>query len=314
MRVILSSLFDDGSIVIGLLLGGLLGFLINLNRVDLVIPFEIGAKNHPLPVGRKMDVWFQAAILMVLHIDELFRLEPALVRCKEVDPHAVFCPGHLRRIAAVAAKAFLIRRYVEMYRPFVAAHLVTCFLAISCIAGGQIESVSPRDLQIVPDRLSIWAPELMPGDFPVDGALMDLSYCFGLSIDIPDPIQQVPGAFVAKHEHVGVGCGKLDMPQPGILVMDFVQLAAFDVEGKQGMGDLCFKYPGEIISLGGEFFVNGPLLRAGPSACQFGLVGIKRRDARRKIFGENINQAGRMRVDMGGKDTIPYLVEDFPAF
>ena len=96
--------------------------------------------------------------------------------------------------------------------------------------------------------------------------------------------------------------------------MEFVQLAAFNIEGEQGMGVLCFKYPGEIIRLSGVFFVDGPLLRAGPAACQFGLIGIKRRDARRKIFGENINQAGRMRVDMGGKETIPYLVEDFPAF
>ena len=158
-----------------------------LHCVNLALPLEIGAEDHPLPIGREVDVRFER-IVMVLHVDQAFRRQAVSFGVEEIDPHPILGLGHLRRICPIAGKQLLIRRDVEVDGPFVPRHLVACRLSGLHIRARQMERHSSRDLQIVPDDLAIPAEEFVPCDLTLHRALVDFLHVSSLGVDRPDPI------------------------------------------------------------------------------------------------------------------------------
>ncbi len=56
----------------------------------------------------------------------------------------------------------------------------------------------------------------MPGNFHIHGAFMHQQRIAAVDVDGPDTVNFMPGAFVAKHQQVGINRRKLDMVEPGI--------------------------------------------------------------------------------------------------
>src|SRR3990172_4368226 len=129
----------------------------HLHRINLAFTFKVGAENYPFAIRGEMDIRLQIVIVM-LHVHQSLRAQAVCLRVKEIEPHPVFRPGYLGRIAAVAAKEFLIRRDVKMDRPFVAFQTVSHSFAGFHIHTGQEKCLPSWNLQIVPYRVAVAAP------------------------------------------------------------------------------------------------------------------------------------------------------------
>ena len=106
---------------------------------------------------------------MLRHVHQLFRAKNsrldkrfvvnALIfdqlRPEQVDPLAVLGARNLTRIAAVATEQFSVNGDVEVNRPFVALQVIPrAGPRLNGIAR-EPEILSPRCLQVIPDRLPI---------------------------------------------------------------------------------------------------------------------------------------------------------------
>src|SRR5438477_4572481 len=121
----------------------------------------------------------------------------------------------------------------------------------------------------------------------------------------------MPRPFMTEHQQVWVAGRKLDMIEPGVLLVERLELARLDIDREQGVRDLGFEDPGEIIGLVGILLQNRPLLFSRADAPQGRLVGIERRDAPVEVRGKDVDEACSPAVDLGSKNAVSALVEHF---
>src|SRR5215813_12078137 len=110
------------------------------------------------------DVRFEG-VIMPTQIDQLLRLQYAVLRSEEIDPLAVAWSGDTARPSAVAGEYLPVGRRVEMHRPVFALDFVSDLLAAREYVSGQPEDLRFRRLQVIPDGFAVGAEELVPGDF-----------------------------------------------------------------------------------------------------------------------------------------------------
>ena len=125
-----------------------------------------------------------------------------------------------------------------MHRPVFALNFVFNLLACSEDTAGEPEDLGFGRLQIIPDDFAIGAEELVPGDFHVHGAGMDFAQFGTVRADGPYAIDLMPGAFVAKHEQIRLGWGKLNMIEPVRAGMECFNFASFDADGIETHGQM----------------------------------------------------------------------------
>src|SRR5437763_1878027 len=179
------------------------------------------------------------------------------------------------------------------------------------IPARQRERHSSLDLQIVPADLAIAAEEFVPCDLTLHRALVDSLYGSRLGVDRPDPVHEMPRPFMTEHQQVRVAGRELDMIEPGVLLVERPELARLDMDREQGVRDLGFEDPGEILGLVGIRLQDCPLRFSRAHARQSRLVGIERRDAPLEVRGKDVDEAGPAAVDVGSKNTVSALVEHF---
>src|SRR5256885_12431289 len=121
----------------------------------------------------------------------------------------------------------------------------------------------------------------------------------------------MPRPFMTEHQQVGVAGRELDMIEPGVFLVERLELARLDIDREQGVRDLGFEDPGEIIGLVGILLQNRPLLFSRADAPQGRLVGIERRDAPVEVRGKDVDEACSPAGDLGSKNAVSALVEPF---
>src|SRR6266480_6029517 len=121
----------------------------------------------------------------------------------------------------------------------------------------------------------------------------------------------MPGPFMTEHQQVRVAGRELDMIEPGVFLVERLELARPDIDREQGVRDLGFEDPGEIIGLVGLCLQDCPLLYSRPDTRQSRLVGIERRDAPLEVRGKDVDEASSAAVDVGSKNAVSALVEHF---
>src|SRR5437763_10737987 len=114
----------------------------------------------------------------------------------------------------------------------------------------------------------------------------------------------MPRPFMTEHQQVWVAGRKLDMIEPGVLLVERLELARLDMDREQGVRDLGFEDPGEIIGLVGIRLQDCPLLCSRTHARQSRLVGIERRDVPLKVRGTDVDEASPPAVDEGSKNDV----------
>src|SRR6266480_1907293 len=121
----------------------------------------------------------------------------------------------------------------------------------------------------------------------------------------------MPRPFMTEHQQVRVAGRELDMIEPGVFLVERLELARLDMDREQGVRDLGFEDPGEIIGLVGIRLQDCPLLYSRADTRQSRLVGIERRDAPLEVRGKDVNEASPAAVDVGSKNAVSALVEHF---
>src|SRR5256885_5275448 len=119
----------------------------------------------------------------------------------------------------------------------------------------------------------------------------------------------MPRPFMTEHQQVGVAGRELDMIEPGVFLVERLELARLDIDREQGVRDLGFEDPGEIIGLVGILLQNRPLLFSRADAPQGRLVGIERRDAPVEVRGKDVDEACSPAGDLGSKNAVSALVK-----
>src|SRR2546423_1450508 len=114
----------------------------------------------------------------------------------------------------------------------------------------------------------------------------------------------MPRPFMTEHQQVGVAGRELDMIEPGVLLVERLELARLDMDREQGVRDLGFEDPVEIIGLVGIRLQDCPLLFSRAYARQSRLVGIERRDGPLEVRGKDVDQSSTTDVDMGNKNAV----------
>ena len=108
----------------------------------------------------------------------------------------------------------------------------------------------------------------MPGDFHVHEAFVDQLLARAVGADGPDPIDLVPGAFMAIHDEAGIGGRELDMVEPVGRGDDDLPLAGANVDGEDFHRNLRFQPLVEAHLLG---FGEGQRLAVGAGG---GIIGL----------------------------------------
>src|SRR5256885_700731 len=121
----------------------------------------------------------------------------------------------------------------------------------------------------------------------------------------------MPRPFMTEHQQVGVAGRELDMIEPGVFLVERLELARLDMDREQGVRDLGFEDPGEIIGLVGILLQNRPLLFSRADARQSRLVGIERREAPLEVRGKDVDEASPPAADVGSKNAVSALLEHF---
>src|SRR2546421_13125935 len=114
----------------------------------------------------------------------------------------------------------------------------------------------------------------------------------------------MPRPFMTEHQQVWVAGRKLDMIEPGVLLVERLEPARLDIDREQGVRDLGFEDPSEIIGLLGILLQDRPLLYSRADARQRRLVGIERRDASLEVRGKDVDEASPPAVDVGSKNAV----------
>src|SRR6266480_545290 len=121
----------------------------------------------------------------------------------------------------------------------------------------------------------------------------------------------MPRPFMTEHQQVRVAGRELDMIEPGVFLIERLELTRLDLDREQGVRDLGFEDPVEIIGLIGILLQDRPLLFSRAHARQSRLVGIERRDAPVEVRGKDVDEACPPAVDLGSKNAVSALVEHF---
>src|SRR5207248_11438769 len=101
----------------------------------------------------------------------------------------------------------------------------------------------------------------------------------------------MPRPFMTEHQQVWVAGRKLDMIEPGVLLGERLELARLDSDREQGVRDLGFEDPCEIIRLVGILLQNRPLLFSRADAPQGRPVGIALPDTPVAVSGHDADDA-----------------------
>src|SRR5262249_8219826 len=88
-----------------------------------------------------------------------------------------------------------------------------------------------RRLQVKPDGLAISAEELMPGDFHVHGARVDLAQALAVGASGPDTVYLMPGPLMTEHDQRWIRRRELHVVQPVGRGMNFLAPARCDGQG-----------------------------------------------------------------------------------
>src|SRR5260370_5436660 len=209
--------------------GGWVVGLFDFDAEDVAGAEHVAGEEDEGLVGREADVGL-LAIVVVGHVDETLGLEDAglpeagfvegavaggeHVRVEELDPFAVGGFGDLAGIAAVAGEEIEIFGEIEMNRPLVALHVEGGTLAGLQVVAGEEEVFAFGVLPVVPDGFAIEPPELVARDLHGHGAFVDEGVVGAVSVDHPDTIDLLPGAFVAVHEELWIGWREEEMVNP----------------------------------------------------------------------------------------------------
>ena len=149
---------------------------------------------------------------MFRHVNQAFRvqdpgIDKGLVgdaavldqfRPKQVNPLSIGGMRHLVLVTAVTAEQLSIARYVEMDRPLVALEMIPGSFSGIDVVARQPEDFAARCLQVVPNGAAVVTPELVPGDFHRDGAVVNLGQTAAVAADSPDSIHLMPRPFVTQ--------------------------------------------------------------------------------------------------------------------
>ncbi len=137
---------------------------------------------------------------------------------------------HLPRVSPISAKHPAVPGDVEMNRPLVPLQVIPGPLPRLHVVSRQPEVLASRRLQIVPDRLSVRAPELVPEDLHRHRPRVYLRQPGPIRPYRPDPVHFVPWPFVAKHHQPRIGGREQQMVQPVVRAVNHLHLARVHIQ------------------------------------------------------------------------------------
>jgi hypothetical protein len=83
----------------------------------------------------------------------------------KLDPLSIRSTGHLKRATAIPTENARIQIAVKMNGPLTVIHLIPAALFGLGVVAGQEKALSLRNLQVIPDSLSICIPKFMSNCF-----------------------------------------------------------------------------------------------------------------------------------------------------
>jgi hypothetical protein len=216
------------------------------DHVDMRWAEHVGAKDNPFTVWRELAVRLQG-VIMLGKVDKFLNLEiPAAyqflriagaaghrrdhVRPVEVNPLAVIRCGHAVGPAAITAKEGLVGRDVEMHGPLVLLQVVPGPFPCLDLVTTDPEDVAARRLQVVDNTLAVRAEEFMAVNLKVHKTRLDVGQSRAVSADDPRPVHKLPRSLMTKEHLIRVGRRELNVIQPGAAFVEFVDLAALQIE------------------------------------------------------------------------------------